>query len=69
MIASMESVRQLAILQPGMPVLSLHVRTDPRDPANTAATPKWLVGLRNRLREVASAADEKEARSLQLGPA
>ena len=34
----------------------LHIRADPRDPANTAATPKWLVELRNGLREVADAA-------------
>jgi hypothetical protein len=43
MIASMELGRELAILQPGVPVLSLHVCTDPREPANTAATPKWLL--------------------------
>ena len=66
MIASMELVRELAILQPGVPVLSLHVRTDPREPANTAATPKWLVELRNGLRKVVDAADEKESRSERL---
>jgi hypothetical protein len=38
-------------------VLSVHVRTDPRDPVNTAATPKWLVELRNGLRQVAAAAN------------
>jgi hypothetical protein len=53
MIASIELVRELATLQPGVPVLSLHVRIDPRDPANMAVTPKWLVELRNGLREVA----------------
>jgi hypothetical protein len=66
MIASLELGRELAILQPGVPVLSLHVRTDPREPANTAATPKWLVELRNGLREVVDTADERESRSERL---
>jgi hypothetical protein len=66
MIASMEMVRELATLQPDVPVLSLHIRTDPRDPANTAATPKWLVELRNGLREVANATIEEEPRSQRL---
>jgi hypothetical protein len=66
MIPSMEVVRELATLQSGVPVLSLHIRTDPRDPANTAATPKWLVELRNGLREVADAAKEEEPRSQRL---
>lgn len=35
---------------PGTPVLSVSVRTDPRNPANTAAVPGWwLVELRNGL--------------------
>jgi hypothetical protein len=66
MIASVKSLRELAIMQPGVPVLSVHVRTDPRDPANTAATPKWLVELRNNLREVADAANAGESRSERL---
>jgi hypothetical protein len=49
-----------------VPVLSLHIRTDPRDPANTAATPKWLIELRNGLREVADAANEQEPRGQRL---
>lgn len=66
MIASMELVRELATLQPGGPVLGVHLRTDPRDPANTAVTPKWLVELRNGLREVDNAADEGESRGERL---
>jgi hypothetical protein len=65
-IASMELVRELATLQPGVPVLSVYVRTDPRDPANTAVTPRWLVELRNGLREVADAANREESRSHRL---
>jgi hypothetical protein len=66
MIASIELVRELATLQPGVPVLSLHVRIDPRDPANMAVTPKWLVELRNGLREVAGTANEEAPRSQRL---
>jgi len=43
-----------------------YIRTDPRDPANTAATPKWLVELRNGLREVADTANEEEPRRQRL---
>jgi hypothetical protein len=66
MIASVESLRELAIVQPGVPVLSVHVRTDPRDPANTAGTPKWLVELRNGLREVVGATRQEEPRNERL---
>jgi hypothetical protein len=66
MIPSMEVVRELATLQSGVPVLSLHIRTDPRDPANTAATPKWLVELRNGLGEVVDVAKEEEPPSQRL---
>ena len=48
----MDQIRDLALWRPGTPVLSLYVRTDPRDPANTVAVPGWLVELRNSLREV-----------------
>jgi hypothetical protein len=66
MIPSMETVRELATLQSGEPVLSLHIRTDPRDPANNATTPKWLVELRNGLREVADTVNAEEPRSQRL---
>jgi hypothetical protein len=49
---SANRVRQLALWRPGAPVLSVYVRTDPRDPANTVATPRWGIELRNALREV-----------------
>lgn len=66
MIPSMETVRELATLQSGEPVLSLHIGTDPRDPANNATTPKWLVELRNGLREVADIVNAEEPRSQRL---
>jgi hypothetical protein len=40
---SVDLIRDLALRRPGTPVLSVYVRTDPRDPANTAAVPGWLV--------------------------
>ena len=47
-----DELRALATESPGQPVLSVYVRTDPRDPANTNHTPAWQIELRNGLREV-----------------
>jgi len=63
---SMDQIRDLAMRQPGTPVLSLYVRTDPRDPANTAAVPGWLVELRNSLREVSHEVDMRESRQRRM---
>ena len=63
---SMDLIRDLALRRPGTPVLSVYVRTDPRDPANTAAVPGWLVELRNSLREVSREADERESRERRM---
>ncbi len=52
MIATVDLVRDLAVAPIGEPVLSLHLRTDPRDPANTNHVPGWLIALRNGLRTV-----------------
>lgn len=66
MILSMDLIRDLALKRPGTPVLSVYVRTDPRDPANTATPPGWLVELRNGLREVSHIGDETDARGQRL---
>jgi hypothetical protein len=63
---SMELIRDLALRRPGTPVLSVYVRTDPRDPANTAAVPGWLVELRNSLREVGREVEERESRERRM---
>ena len=63
---SMDLIRDLALRRPGTPVLSVYVRTDPRDPANTAAVPGWLVELRNSLREVSREADMRESRERRM---
>lgn len=66
MILPMDTIRDLALKRPGTPVLSVYVRTDPRDPANTATPPGWLVELRNGLREVSRTVDEADARGQRL---
>ena len=63
---SMDLIRELAVRRPGTPVLSVYVRTDPRDPANTAAVPGWLVELRNALREAGREVDGAEPRGVRL---
>lgn len=66
MTLSMDLIRDLAVRRPGTPVLSVYVRTDPRDPANTATPPGWLVELRNGLREVSRTVEEADARGQRL---
>jgi hypothetical protein len=63
---SMDRIRDLALRRPGTPVLSVYVRTDPRDPANTATVPGWLVELRNSLREVSREVDLRESRERRI---
>ncbi len=46
-------------------VISVHVRTDPRDPANIGTSPGWLIALRNGLSAVGKrleAGDNREDR-------
>jgi hypothetical protein len=50
-VATEELVRELSRVDTG-PVLSAHLRTDPRDPTNTNHVPGWLVALRNGLRAI-----------------
>jgi len=59
-------VQELAALDPGEPVLTIVLRTDPRDPANTAGTPAWILGLRNGLRAIASTLEERAEREERL---
>jgi hypothetical protein len=63
---SMDLIRDLAVRRPGTPVLSVYLRTDPRDPANTATPPGWLVELRNGLREVTRTVEEADTRGQRL---
>ena len=67
MNATPELLRELATREPGdQGTLSVYVRTDPRDPANTADVPAWVVALRNGLREVGRRLEEEGSRAERL---
>jgi protein required for attachment to host cells len=56
-----------ALAQPPVarPTITMYLRTDPREPANAARTPAWLVAARNGLRDVTDALEagsDREAR-------
>jgi hypothetical protein len=51
-------LKKLAGLEPGEHVLSVHCRTDPRDPSNRGQAPGWLVALRNGFRDLAASLSE-----------
>jgi hypothetical protein len=57
---------QLAQLRPPMPVLSLYLRTDPRDPSNRTDPPAWRIAARNGLRDAAARIDEHPDRDVRL---
>lgn len=55
----------LATAGPKRLVISVHARTDPRDPVNTGSSPAWLIELRNGLRAISErleAGDDRDAR-------
>ena len=66
MSADGDAVRELAEPAHGGPVLSVHLRTDPRDPANTNHVPGWLVALRNGLRAVTQRLEQDGPREDRL---
>lgn len=58
-------LRELATAEPRRLLISVHARTDPRDPANTGGTPAWLIELRNGLRVISErleSGDDRESR-------
>jgi hypothetical protein len=58
-------LQELATAEPKRLVISVHARTDPRDPANVSVTPAWLIELRNGLRAISErleAGDDRENR-------
>lgn len=60
-----EELVRLASARPALPVLSVYLRTDPRDPSNTRAAPAWSAALTHGLNEVSErleASDERDAR-------
>ncbi len=66
MTVDLAAVRELAQVPAGAPVLSVHLRTDPRDPANTNHVPEWLVALRNGLRDVSRRVEDDGSRDDRL---
>jgi hypothetical protein len=60
-----EALRGLATAEARRLVISVHARTDPRDPANIGTSPGWLIALRNGLSAAGKrleAGDDREAR-------
>jgi hypothetical protein len=61
-----EVLHDLATAEPGRLVISVHARTDPRDPANTSSTPGWLIALRNGLGAVSDRLEAGKNRTDRL---
>jgi Bacterial archaeo-eukaryotic release factor family 10 len=59
-------LRELATTAPSPPVLSVYARTDPRDPANTAAQPAWRIEVSNGLSAVGERLERDGARDERL---
>ncbi len=62
---NLDEIRELAALEPGAPVLSALIRTDPRDPQNTHSEPAWPIELRNGLRAAEEGADGDGRKALR----
>lgn len=65
-VPSPASLSELASLEPATPVLSVHLRTDPRDPANTNHHPAWHIDLRNGLRDLEAQLEDGDDRDGRL---
>lgn len=66
-IQKIEELRDLIDCKTEGQVLSVFCRTDPREPANRAATPGWMVALRNGLRDAVAGfeGDHKETEQVE----
>lgn len=65
-MADAPELEELAAIEPGVPVLSVHLRTDPRDAANIRHTPGWSIALRNGLRDIGVMLEQRGTRSERL---
>lgn len=63
---SLDDIRTLATTEPSGPVLSMVLRTDPRDPANTRHTPAWRISLRTALQDISEAVERDGPREQRL---
>jgi hypothetical protein len=61
-----EVLEALAIAEPERLVVSVHARTDPRDPANISSTPAWLINLRNGLGAISERLEAGDDRDVRL---
>jgi len=59
---SLDDIKALATTDPAGAVLSVVLRTDPRDPANTRRRPAWQVSLRTGLQDIREAAERNGSR-------
>ena len=59
-------LRELATAEPKRLLISVHARTDPRDPANTGSAPAWLIELRNGLRAISERLENGDDRESRL---
>jgi hypothetical protein len=66
---SAQELRELAAHEPGAPVLSALIRTDPRDPQNTHGEPAWPIELRNGLRAAEEGLEGDELKALRAAAA
>lgn len=63
---SVDDIRMLATADLPGPVLSIVLRTDPRDPANTSGTPAWRISLRTALQDISEAVERGGSRAERL---
>ena len=59
-------LQELATAESKRLVISVHARTDPRDPANVSVTPAWLIELRNGLRAISERLESGDDRENRL---
>jgi len=63
---SLDDIRTLATAELPGPVLSIVLRTDPRDPANTRHTPAWQISLRTALQDIGEVVERDGSREQRL---
>jgi hypothetical protein len=61
-----DALHSLATAEPGPLVVSVYARTDPRDPANTSASPAWHVALRDGLSALGGRLEASDDRDTKL---
>jgi protein required for attachment to host cells len=65
-VLTREDLHSLASAEPGTLLISVFARTDPRDPANTSATPAWQIALRDGLSTLAEQLEDSGSREERL---